>query len=238
MGVRRLFVDDTFFQTIDTESKAYWLGFFFADGCIATHNTIHIHLGHKDLPHLKTFKQAIKSQHTITPRANSYQLCVVSEQIVTDLLAHGMRTRKNRTSSIPTVPSNLQRHFWRGVVDGDGTIAQIGKQAVLAVAGWEATCSAFQLWLASYGIKCGVRRMGRIWQAYISSSQYVKAACQLLYGEATIALSRKQERADYYRQLQFKESDEKTLQRNARRRARRIERNPAIKSRGPKVAIV
>ena len=44
------------FETIDTEEKAYWLGFMYADGYIgASRYSVGINLSLKDIDHLKKF---------------------------------------------------------------------------------------------------------------------------------------------------------------------------------------
>ena len=49
--------NDTIFESIDTEEKAYWLGFLYADGSISsTNNTIELSLKSSDINHLIKFK--------------------------------------------------------------------------------------------------------------------------------------------------------------------------------------
>ena len=61
-------VNESFFDIIDTEEKAYWLGFIMADGCICTSNSsspnnrLSIILNQKDKDHLIKFKKAIDSK--------------------------------------------------------------------------------------------------------------------------------------------------------------------------------
>ena len=51
--------NENVFDTIDTEEKAYWLGFLYADGCVSSSdNEIEISL--KDKEHLEKFQKAIK----------------------------------------------------------------------------------------------------------------------------------------------------------------------------------
>ena len=52
--------NSNFFELIDTPTKAYWLGFLYADGYIAKDNTIRINLKKDDEQHLKKFMQAIE----------------------------------------------------------------------------------------------------------------------------------------------------------------------------------
>ena len=34
-GIRKHFFNENYFEVIDSEDKAYWLGFISADGCVA-----------------------------------------------------------------------------------------------------------------------------------------------------------------------------------------------------------
>jgi len=59
--------DDTFFEEINTEEKAYWLGFLYADGYVRKRkgSELRLKLSTKDLSHLELFKNTIKSTNTI-----------------------------------------------------------------------------------------------------------------------------------------------------------------------------
>jgi hypothetical protein len=78
-----------FFNVIDTEEKAYWLGFLAADGCIRknkknSHQLV-LKLSVRDMGHVVKFKKSLKSNHRrsstrvlLTPRREQYQkVCVV-----------------------------------------------------------------------------------------------------------------------------------------------------------------
>jgi len=55
-----------YFHHIDTEEKAYWLGFLTADGCITTGHRISIHLGTIDCSHLYKLKSALNATHKVS----------------------------------------------------------------------------------------------------------------------------------------------------------------------------
>ena len=66
-------VDENFFHDIDTQEKAYILGFFFADGCLTKKGTFGIKIKDKEL--LERIKQELKSEHKIIkckPNKGSY----------------------------------------------------------------------------------------------------------------------------------------------------------------------
>lgn len=60
-------IDENFFEEINTEEKAYWLGFILADGCLKKNsNQLSINLSIKDFNHLEKFKKNLKSDKPIT----------------------------------------------------------------------------------------------------------------------------------------------------------------------------
>src|SRR3990167_6318101 len=63
---RKFKIDEDFFNSIDTEEKAYWLGFISGDGNVGRNNNLlTISLSRLDKKHLIKFKNDIKSEHKI-----------------------------------------------------------------------------------------------------------------------------------------------------------------------------
>jgi len=49
-----------FFDVIDTEEKAYWLGFMYANGCVCAKKfTVSLNISLKDIEHLKKYNKAL-----------------------------------------------------------------------------------------------------------------------------------------------------------------------------------
>lgn len=135
-GIKRRSVDEAarkytmnheFFQQIDTEAKAYWLGFFAADGCVTDDGTIRIHLASQDESHLYLFRKAISSTHPIKQQENgkylSSSISVYSPTMANDLLLLGITPRNTHTLRMPNclgLNKQMTRHFARGYIDGDG----------------------------------------------------------------------------------------------------------------------
>lgn len=134
--------DDHIFDVIDTEEKAYWLGFIFADGYIQAKNTVHfrhcfaIGLATIDTHHLEKFNSFIKCKINKV-RIDKYHQCGKEKErciwscgnknIWTALNNLGCVPNKSLILKFPTIEKNLIRHFIRGYFDGDGTLGAYGK---------------------------------------------------------------------------------------------------------------
>lgn len=129
--------DHSYFHNIDTEEKAYWLGFIYADGGIRNDigesYQLVISLTASDGEHLKKFNkslggnlQVIYSDSLYKPNGKTYKkatIRVCSKEIVEDLVAIGATPCKSLTIQFPELRQDLIRHFIRGYFDGDGCLS-------------------------------------------------------------------------------------------------------------------
>ena len=122
--------DEHKFEKIDTEEKAYWLGFLDADGCI--HNGrnydygIELGLQEQDYSHLVKFKDFIEKDNKICYREkiNSYRYQFKNKTMNKDLINLGCVPHKSLILKFPDedqVPDNFLIPFIRGYFDGDGS---------------------------------------------------------------------------------------------------------------------
>lgn len=122
------------FDSIDTEEKAYWLGFIFADGYIGStpirNNKKSIYnfelsLGIKDLEHLKKFKDFINFEKEITIDSYRCRIMIANKHFWNTLNDLGCTPRKSLSLNFPkNISSILLKHFIRGYFDGDGCITR------------------------------------------------------------------------------------------------------------------
>ena len=126
-----------FFKKIDTEEKAYILGFLAADGNINDkNNNIKITLNSIDCDILEKIKKEMeydgpiknKEITTTLPSGIKHTSCVselviCSEEIVKDLIALGITPKKSLTLNFnfSLLEESMIKHFLRGYVDGDGS---------------------------------------------------------------------------------------------------------------------
>lgn len=130
-----------YFSIIDTEEKAYWLGFLYADGCITRFYrneklrsmSLELCLCKKDKEHLNKFLTCLDSNVPIKERISkingkqykSYRVVINCTKLCYDLINLGCTPQKTYTIKFPTydiVPKKYIRDFLRGFFDGDGCI--------------------------------------------------------------------------------------------------------------------
>ena len=123
---KRPFENKDIFKKIDSEEKAYWLGFLYADGSVgSTDNRIELTLAEKDLHHMEKFKNFIGLDNKISYReqTKSYRYTFKNKDFKQNLINLGCIPQKSLKLKFPTeeqVPRHLIRHFIRGYFDGDG----------------------------------------------------------------------------------------------------------------------
>lgn len=124
-GIRKNNFNVNFFEEIDTEEKAYFLGFIAADGWVSKERELSINLHNKDEEILEKFCELIGSQkEKIRIKDVKYRLLLLcSKKIVEDLGKYGIVQNKTK---VLTFPKELKReliiHYIRGIFDGDGHI--------------------------------------------------------------------------------------------------------------------
>lgn len=125
-------IDEHAFDEIDTEEKAYWLGFLYADGCIdRNENRLELNIAASDLDHMHKFKQFMKSdaKDRFELKDGKFSTCrfsVRNKNIWEQLNNKGCTPCKTLTLTFPNESvfkdKSLIRHFIRGYFDGDGTL--------------------------------------------------------------------------------------------------------------------
>lgn len=126
-----------YFNKIDTEEKAYWLGFIYADGNISIKEgqfyIMSISLAKKDEEHLYKFLNSIEANFKIydkeSPNPNNPEekliqarLDISSKEMCRDLIKYGCIPNKSLKKSFPKLKEPFIQHFLRGYFDGNGSI--------------------------------------------------------------------------------------------------------------------
>jgi len=127
-------IKEDVFDEINEES-AYWIGFILADGNIyypeKRSKQLNFGLKESDWEHLEKFKKFIGSNKSLYYNNKAVFLSIYSNRIVDKLEEYGITQKKSLTAKVPEILKN-NRHFWRGLVDGDGwvTFHKIGHPVI------------------------------------------------------------------------------------------------------------
>jgi hypothetical protein len=187
-----------YFHSIDAPSKAYVLGFIYADGCMLENGVLSFGQKKEDTCILDFICQELHSAVPIRIQGEYARLNILSLQITEDLKKHGIVPRKSMTIEWPTtVPDHLIWHFLRGYFDGDGGVG-IYKSRTRFICCATIACShpfAITLgnFLASYQISSSLRpsTTGSISEIRINGFRNCSYFAQLLYKDASFSLPRK-----------------------------------------------
>ena len=144
-----LLTNENYFENIDSQDKAYFLGFIGADGCIyetkyeGKQNILRISIQKQDVKILNILKQFLGTDKPIleyTNNKNTYvSLEISSNKIFDDIENTGLSTKKTYSNTIANVSNDLMPALIRGYFDGDGTISNHKNvsRANISIVGYE-----------------------------------------------------------------------------------------------------
>lgn len=142
---RKYEFNENYFDVIDTEDKAYFLGVLYADGCNSEERgAVILVLQDKDKCLIDSFRKALNLKKKAflvdrskdkdsNKRRNQYRLEICSRHISERLAKLGCFKAKSLTLKFPTeeqVPKHLLGHFLRGVWDGDGNFLKYENKTI------------------------------------------------------------------------------------------------------------
>lgn len=131
---RKYTLNESYFDEINTEAKAYFLGLLYADGYNnEERNCVQISLQEQDREILERFNIELESNKPLSfinkqkynkNHQNQYRLSIYSEKVSTRIKNLGCPQKKSLILEFPDkniIPENLLKHFIRGYFDGDGS---------------------------------------------------------------------------------------------------------------------
>ena len=232
-------LDHTFFDNIDTPEKAYLLGFFIADGCInidteRTKGRFSINQSEDDKEIVQAFKkylnvpsniQIINSKSGAKNRKTQHRLRWTSPYM-RDVLRNTYNITSNKTLDIEfqfpieLIPENLQGHFVRGFIDGDGYMGDNGQEGnfSISVVGTSVKFITLigDLVSKATGMSYSISTtQGKTWEYYslrwscdhVNKLEKITKLRTYLYNNASIYLTRKKDKIDHYIEYRANLSD-------------------------------
>lgn len=132
---RKYNFNEDYFEIIDSEDKAYFLGFLYADGYNdQKEGKVTLNLAAQDLEIIESFNNFLDSDKIIYSRTGACKNCqdskilsLNSRKFSDDLAKLGCVQAKTFEIKFPDtsiVPEHLQKHFIRGYFDGDGYVSK------------------------------------------------------------------------------------------------------------------
>ena len=219
--------DLDFFEKIDTEEKAYFLGLIYADGYILNgrknrKESDAVGLALTDLDVLEKFKKVLNSNHPINIYQDSRnknwkptgRIIIYGEKITQDLISKGVLKNKSLILTFPSydiVPKELISHFIRGYFDGDGHLGHyiihknINKFTLTLTGTWEmlAGIQDFFKTHVNFTQRFPEREKNNYTLFYTGRLQFFRIL-NILYSDATVYMDRKY---NYYLDLKSKYSE-------------------------------
>lgn len=198
--------NESFFENIDTESKAYFLGLLYADGNISNKNQTNIRLTliEDDKHILEQFKKELNYQCPLSfhksnnqKQKNTLTLYICNYKIKESLIKQGCIPKKSLILKFPTeeqVPYNLIHHFIRGYFDGDGCISLSGTPTFSILSTKNVVSNINNIFNKEIGI--GLKNLelhpnGINMQYRISGQKQIIKVFKYLYKDANFFLKRK-----------------------------------------------
>lgn len=208
IGGDHIMLNDNYFSTIDDETKAYFVGYLLADGCITKHHGVYrqiqLHLSSSDIKIVEKLKEVTESNRKIyiSPNGERCMFRDSSDIMVSDLSKFGIVPCKtgNEQPDFSSIPGHLLNHAIRGLIDGDGWISIgqscSGKRIIsLGICGSKYTCEYVTHILSE---KTGVSMLSAskvkdkdCYKLGYTNINDVKNIIRYLYNNATIGLTRK-----------------------------------------------
>lgn len=192
---RKYRLNEDFFNEIDSESKAYFLGWLFSDGYnYQSRNIICLEIESGDSYILDKFSSLIESERPIfnraKRRANGKEMRIMnltSRKLCQQLALLGCTQRKSLTLQFPSLDilgDNL-RHFIRGYFDGDGSIYLPKKKRTYQGCIVDFTCTPMFATVLSEVIK---NKLNLDMKIYKNKNRNPLTCCCRIAGSATIDL--------------------------------------------------
>lgn len=199
-----------YFETIDTERKAYFLGFLLADGSVSERENsqpvIRMEINKDDKYILGAIKEDIKPDSSVLyTNKNCVALRWHSLKMFNDLNRYSIFPNKTGGKFFPKdqIPKLLMNHFIRGFLDGNGWItnrsAHYGKNIYKNIGfsdGLRVLTELRDYLTETLNLyKVSVIPHGGTYMIIYGSKEDVDSLVTYLYSDATIYLTRKYEKA-------------------------------------------
>lgn len=189
--------NENIFDSIDTEEKAYWLGFIYADGCISNRdNRFELSLSLHDIEHLRKFAKFMNHENNVKQDSYRCRFYVTNKHLWNTLNSYGCTPRKSLTLEFPDEnifkSKDLIRHFIRGYFDGDGCVTYNNYRGINKL---QINCLGTESFLNKLlyfsGLKANVTTCKSKAMMFCMTVNKATLFCEYVYNNCSIYLDRK-----------------------------------------------
>lgn len=213
-SVRQYEVNDHFFDIIDTEEKAYFLGILLADGNVRSdHPEISLGLQEEDKPLLEKLNRFVHPERPLLylnrdikyPNWKNQWKLYISSQYMKDTVAkYGLIPKKSLIKTFPQVildsNEDIIRHFIRGYFDGNGSIGIYPSgdsgsvKFTFCITSTESMCKSLQdVFQIILDIQSSIKPHTKVFNVIIYDQIMIFKIMKWFYKDATIYMNRKHE---------------------------------------------
>ena len=204
---RKYTIDESFFEKIDTQEKTYVMGWFYSDGSnYLPRYTAKIDVAADSVDILVKIKEVMGSNARIVAMKNSansyageraqtlYRLAIFNKTVSLQIAALGISGNMTYTRTWPEwLNEDLEPHFIRGLIDGDGCIS-ISKKKGFGISYWGTVmmCDGLSKVLTKIGVEHRHKtdKKGHHYIRITKQAECLKFA-DYIYNDSTIYLARK-----------------------------------------------
>jgi hypothetical protein len=209
--IRKHNCNEDYFEKIDSNEKAYWLGLLFADGYVRKRKQFNgkhkqggivgISLKNGDEYLLEKLIMDLDSTYKLTKQIKdgflSYKLEINSSKMANDLIKLGCVPNKSLILLPPNLTDEFVSHFIRGYFDGDGSVGRYNGRLKFGLLGTNEILN----WILSYfnnkGIKTTpkISKRKNIYSIQVNSQPDIELIKDILYNSSDECyLKRKKEK--------------------------------------------
>lgn len=208
-ALRRYNVNEQYFDNIDSEEKAYYLGLLITDGYLVENGyMVGLTLQDADKHILEKFRECTQNEKPLRfidmkkkkeTYHNQYQFSINSKYMFDKLCDIGVTPKKSLKTYYPTcIPLEFDKAFIRGVLDGDGCICKTNKIFEINILGNLELLKPIQEKILYYtGIEFKIQHSKNtnhlLYKIKLCGKLNCKFFLDWLYNDANIYLNRKYE---------------------------------------------
>lgn len=212
---RKYLIRNDYFEVIDSEDKAYWLGFLMADGY---NSGKFIRVDIKDSGHLEKLRDKIyvncdmpvRKKKNSTNTADIFYLTIQDPKLLSDVENLGICRKKSMITKYPLIVSEYDRFFIKGVFDGDGSLSYSMdgnyRRYTINIVGSYDLITSIKDKISSIGVNVGFRKTKSIYELNVRGNRQIIKFLEWIYKDTETHLDRKYEKyqdmLNYYKNKQ------------------------------------